>query len=1473
MNTPLHSRSKHFLQQGLFTGICNFAELERRIEALSDERQRGDAFEVFSEAYLATQRAHEADKLWPQSTAPIDVLQSLGLTVKDNGVDGLLRSPVGLVSVYQSKFRSGRASLTWRDLSTFMGLADSSQIHSRMLITNSDDIPTLMNDRRNFSCIRGADFERLEEGDFDAIERWLAGAPVDIPKKDPRPHQQEAITAILPALEQHGRATAVMACGTGKTLVALWVAERSQAKRILVLLPSLSLVRQTLHEWLHETRWPTLAYLCVCSDPTVTSEIDSLSVQQSDLDFQVNTDSETVRAFLDADFDGTRLVFCTYQSAHIVGAAMRDGEAFDLGIFDEAHKTAGRVGIRFAFALNDQNLAIRKRLFLTATPRHFNFRKKNEEGDAKLVYSMDVPEIYGPIAFKMTFAEAARRQIICPYKVAISVVTSDMVTSERLRRGEVIINGDAVRAIQVANQIALQKAVAEYGVTKVFTFHRTVKSAKSFTSSDSEGIATHLPDFARMHVNGDMSTAVRDSLMRSFSEAPKAIMSNARCLTEGVDVPAVDMVAFLTPKRSLIEIVQATGRAMRRSANKEYGYVLVPLYLEHHEGESIEEALGRTRFKEVWNVLGAMLEQDELFAQVISQLREDRGSRRGFDDSAFRERVEVIGDEISLDTVQKHVTVMSMKRFGSSWDEWYGQLKAFQTANGHCNVGWRDSANESLRTWTGNQRQLRKRDQLSADRIRRLDILGFDWGSEVDADEMWACRRQELADYKARYGDCNVSAKWGYNPSLGVWVNNTRALRKKGKLAEDRIESLDQLGFAWGLRNRSVRRLDWNEMVQQYVDQQKNQSKSKPSVKAFPILMNWVGRVRQDKANGLLPDEQIKAMEAIGFDWSTAKDRSDSIYAALVDYQKIHGDCNVPEEWPENQKLANWVKSQRQSCRSGKINPELRQRLESIGFTLSQAKTATWEEMFASLVEFKRQHGHCKVPRLYSESPGLGRWVNTQRFTKKNGQLDASKVERLESIVFIWNAISDTWEKMFTELKQYKATHGHFNVQTNDPEFRTLGYWVKNQRSGWIEIQNGKTKPRSQTLVQIKRLQDLGFDFGSASSQEDRCEENFAALQSYKTKYGDCNVPAKSEEHSQLATWMKTQRTQLKAGKLSEQCRLRLTEIGIIWDLHEHSWQRMYEAMKDFKHQNGHCWVPSAWPVNPRLGAWVSAQRTAKEAGTLSEARISLLAAIGFVWGRSDSQSTEVGSRGSLQDQKWQKMFNELAKYKQQFGNCNIPAVWPENPRFASWVKTQRAAKKSGEMPPYRVQLLDDMGFNWDRSNSPPTEVALRGSLHGQKWQQMFDELAKYKQQFGNCNIPAVLPDNPRLASWVTTQRAAKMSGKMPPFRVQLLDDLGFNWGKDDSQDAEVGFVGSLHDQKWQQMYNELAQYKQQFGNRNMQTVWLDNPPLARWVNSQRTAKKSGKMPQYRVQLLDDMGFIWERHSKDQWWREVAEDS
>jgi predicted helicase len=489
------------------------------------------------------------------------------------------------------------------------------------------------------------------------------------------------------------------------------LAEQLGSKRILVLVPSLALIRQTLHEWLKETSWAKPRFLAVCSDPTVTrGGDDAMVVRQADLDFPVSTDPEDVKAFLTDTSDETQVVFSTYQSAHVVGEAMQDQPAFDLGIFDEAHKTAGREGGKFTFALEDENIPISKRVFLTATPRHYDVGRLDKEGDKKLVYSMDVPEVYGPIVHTLSFADAAAQGIICDYKVIVSAVASQMIDADVLKHGEVLIDGDAVEARSVANQIALQKACEKHDLKKVFSFHRSVASAKDFTGDTASSIKTHLTNYQTLHVNGSMPTARREKVMQAFKDADRAVISNARCLTEGVDVPAVDVVAFLSPRKSKVDIVQTTGRAMRKVEGKERGYIMLPLFVEAGAGETEAEALKRTGFDEAWNVLQAMQEQDATLADIIRNMRIERGKTGGFDDTQLAEHIEVLGPEVSLEALRHGISTQIIDKIGGSWDEMFGQLLSFKQKHGHLNVPREYVGNPKLGRWVSTNRKAKRKD-------------------------------------------------------------------------------------------------------------------------------------------------------------------------------------------------------------------------------------------------------------------------------------------------------------------------------------------------------------------------------------------------------------------------------------------------------------------------------------------------------------------------------------------------------------------------------------------------------------------------------------------------------------------------------------------------------------------------------------------------------------------------------------------
>lgn len=988
--TSKHSSAARFLNTGLFDSPKSFTDIEARISALPGNKERGDAFEIFAEAYFATQKIAQAQQVWPFEAVPLAQRQALSLdTGRDMGVDGTYMTVDGELRAYQVKFRSNRPSLTWDELSTFMGLTD--QVSQRVLFTNCETLPSLMQDRSGFVPIRGSDLDRLTAEDFEAMRQWLQTGQVKLPRKQPLPHQQEALTTITRGLGENDRATVVMACGTGKSLVALWAAEQYDCKTILVLVPSLALVRQLLHEWLRETAWTRLTFMCVCSDPTVAKGADDLIVHQADLDFPVTTDSAVAREFLNKPFDGVKIVFSTYQSAQVVAAGLpvdADGMArpFDLAIFDEAHKTASREGPRFSFALEDANLPIRKRLFFTATPRHYDIRKKDKEGDNALVYSMDRPEVYGPVIHTLSFAEAARRGIICDYKVVISVVTSEMVNDDLLKHGEVLVAGDTVKARQVALQIALQKAVEKYGVSRIFTFHGSVAAARSFTSSDSEGIQQHLPDFATLHVSGEMPTSRREDQMKAFRQAEKAVISNARCLTEGVDVPAVDMVAFISPRKSKVDIVQATGRAMRKSPGKEFGYVMVPLFVEQANDESIEEALKRTGFDDVWDLLGAMREQDDVLVDIIRQMQEDKGRTGGYNDSRFSERVEVLGPSVSLETIRESITAECLDSLGVSWDEWYGKLVSFVERERHCQVprNYQTTDGYRLGLWAKNQRT--SRNDLSPARKERLEAVPG-WAWDIHA-EQWELGLRNLVEFINRETHSQVPVNYrttdGYR--LGQWA----AVQRSSDLSQVRKDRLDAVpGWVWDIVAEK-----WELGLGYLIEFSNREGHCEVPQRYKTVdgygLGAWVSTQRQ-LVDSLSVDRKKRLEAILRWVWVIVSEEWDLGFRYLKEFATQEGHCQVLGDYRtgDGYRLGQWVSVQRAKKKS--LSPERKELLESMSGWVWSVFSKQRELGFRHLTEFAAREGHCKVPALFVTTEGyrLGLWVSNQR-----AQMDAMSLER-----------------------------------------------------------------------------------------------------------------------------------------------------------------------------------------------------------------------------------------------------------------------------------------------------------------------------------------------------------------------------------------------------------------------------------------------------------------------------------------------
>jgi superfamily II DNA or RNA helicase len=1240
---PRHKKSKYYADKGLFSDISSFEKFEQKIMS-SPEEKRGEIFEVFAEAYFATQKLSQASEIWPTAQVPFTVQALLGLSTQDMGIDGIILTASGDYNAYQAKFRSHRTPLSWDELSTFMGLSD--RVSKRILFSNSVDLPPLMKDRTDFYAVKGNDLDKLQKADFLAIEEWLKCGAFSSRKKTPFEYQEEAISNILSELEAQSRTTTVMACGTGKTLISLWVAERVKPESVLILSPSLSLVRQTLHEWMKETSWKNPPFMCVCSDQTVSKGIDEIIIQQSDLDFPVTLQAGDVEKFLKLKASQPKLIFSTYHSSKIVAQGMPKGFAFDFAIFDEAHKTASRKETTFSCALNNSNLPIRKRIFATATPRHYDVEKKNKEGDPRLVFSMDDEDIYGKVSHRLSFASAAQKGIISRYKIIISVVTSEMVTKELLKRGEVVVDGDIVKAQRVANILAVKDAIEKNNVRKVFTFHTSVQSAKEFASNSAAGIQPYLENFQTFHVNGGMPTSGRELIMKEFEQTPKSLMSNARCLTEGIDVPVVDMVVFISPKRSHVDIVQAVGRAMRKAPGKQVGYVLLPVFLEVAKNESIEETLKTTRFEEVWHVLEAMQEQDEELADIIRQMREAIARRGAFDDTQLRERVEIIGPELRLSTLRNIITTKIVENLGSPWDERFGALMRFKEKTGHCNVSSYYPENHVLGIWLEGQRRKYREGKLHQKRVEKLETIGVVWDPLSSKwEEMFAA----LCKYKEKTGHCNVPARFPEDPVLSTWVSTQREQYKSGTLLKQRERRLQEIGFEWNPFD-----VRWEEVFFQLCRFKErmghcNVAAHDPENKLLGI---WLARQRNLFREGKLHPKRQEKLETIGVVWDPLSlekknARWEFYYGLWVKVAQEQGHCRLNKYYEITVdgkliKLGSWYNDQKKNFAS--LSLEKQERLQKLpGFIpkkFCRNKSLSIDEWIDLFISVSKRLGTPLIPKTHSEDGfKLGQWMEHIRKEAEWQQLTSEQRQRLLDNNFKLFPTKERDEAVVLAMSQFALREGKTIPKTGHAEeilHKGVRYSIRLDNlcnkvkmtphevkpailEGLKRIPNFFEELMAQKMAKNTRKKDsVTVKSPSIRVKKDGKEylqKGLGYFEKLKERTGKISIiPGHLEEGFDLSRWMRKVRTRKK---LDESFKSKILAI----DPHFFSENTLrifvheiQPRIEQFMQENGHALIPQGYVCADGylLGEKVSDLRERR--ATLLQPIITYLDSLGDKW-------------------------------------------------------------------------------------------------------------------------------------------------------------------------------------------------------------------------------------------------------------------
>lgn len=630
------------------------------------EREKGTYFEQLIVAYLTNEPTYT--DLYSDVWMYADWAKSYGRDAKDVGIDLVAKTRnTDEYHAIQCKCYDESYRLQKKDIDSFFTASGQDPFKHRIIVSTTNN----WSDNAEAALIgqnppvTKIDLQALE----DSVIDWSTFQPTQPvqrkAKNKPRPHQQNAINEVKSGLANADRGKLIMACGTGKTFTSLKIAEEmaGTGKRVLFLVPSLSLLSQTLTEWTQHSEIPLHSF-AVCSDSDVgkkrKADDDVVQTFTHELRYPATTNAKRLSEEIAKRHDANHMsvVFSTYHSIEVIGKAQQDHAMpiFDLIICDEAHRTTGST-----FAGEDESAFVRvhdgdfirgtKRVYMTATPRIYGETAKAsaEKGDVTLA-SMDDESLFGKDLFTLTFSEAVSRGLLCDYKVI--VLTMDEGHIGRRLQNLLKDENNSLKVDDAAKIIGCWKALSKHQMkegmdidpdpmkravafcqviepnNKGKTHKVSSKQIAQMFQAVVEAYQEHENDADELiceaqHVDGSMNATEKETKINWLKAEPEEntckILSNVRCLSEGVDVPALDAVLFLTPRNSQVDVVQSVGRVMRNAPGKTRGYVVLPVVIP--PGVQPHEALNDNQtYRVVWDVLQALRSHDDRFDAMINKL-------------------------------------------------------------------------------------------------------------------------------------------------------------------------------------------------------------------------------------------------------------------------------------------------------------------------------------------------------------------------------------------------------------------------------------------------------------------------------------------------------------------------------------------------------------------------------------------------------------------------------------------------------------------------------------------------------------------------------------------------------------------------------------------------------------------------------------------------------------------------------------
>lgn len=1050
---------------------------------------------------------------------------------RDIGIDLTAEDHFGNIWAIQAKNWKEQISLPKSEIDKFLSASNTRKFNKRLLVTTTSTISanalTAMEQQEKEA--KRVTINELRESNVD----WQLF--LDNPKalatkscKIPFPHQKLAIENTVAGLLKNKRGQLIMACGSGKTITAQRIDEKLNSKLSLVLVPSLLLVQQTLKSWREESQKDFLS-MAICSDDTVGN--DSAIGRARDLSIPVTTDSREIKEFLKSK--GRKVIFSTYQSSAKIAKAIKGTNyKFDLVIADEAHRLAGNVDKEYGTVLQKNLLPSQHYLFMTATPRIFTTNIRNAASARGVeIFSMDDETVFGKPLHTYSFNEAIKDKVLTDYRVVVVGVDNPMI-EDMIKQRELVKAGETnMDARTLASHIGLAKAMHEYDLNRVISFHSKIKTAAHFASSHSK-IRDWMNDphlnttkLRTFTLSGQDSSQERKRVLNQLSLIDKnthGLLTNARCLTEGVDVPTLDGIAFIDPRSSQVDIVQAVGRAIRKGgADKKYGYIIIPVFLSKSDMEN--ENISDVSFQPIWNVINALQSHDSHLAEEINNLRINL-SKTG--------KIAELSSKLIIDLPLKvsnkfaeHLKIKILIKSSEDWYENFGHIISFYEKNRHLNIPTTDDHYKSLVIWIRQQRQRYKKKQLSKKKIALLEgINGWTWDP---FDLAWSTGYQNLLNYVSENGHARPPAQFvnedGY--AIGRWVSKQR--KRKAFLSSEKLDALEKLEqWSWDPNLD-----DWNlayEAILEFV-RIHGTSKTPSRYKYGPnnySLGQWVKAQRYNRDN--LDKNQIRKLESLpDWSWNPLEDSWERGFNELQKYYSEFNDANVPSKYvtADNFKLGLWVGHIRTKKRI--LSSRKKRSLEALKGWNWHSKDYVWMQNFNSLSEYVKKYGNMPSKDFTDEKVGrLGRWVHHQRNFYKKNQLSPKRIELLESISgWEWYKQESDWDNAFNILQEFLLTYNRYPKDKEKHMNKSIGAWVYKQKKDRDKLSSN----------QVIKLESLDNWLWRGEKESIDFQNGILSLMEFHKENGHINIPNdyKGSNSFNLRSWVHSQRNRKKRGTLT----------------------------------------------------------------------------------------------------------------------------------------------------------------------------------------------------------------------------------------------------------------------------------------------------------------------------------------------------